>query len=538
MELLEERRLLSFSAGVDGAYIVENRAHGSYVSVAIQPGNQAIVAAGFAGTLPNGTISRFGVERYDSLGNVDASYGNAGLASPTLGPGQGADALTLQPDGKAVVVGDTAGRLGLARLNVDGSPDASFGSGGWTAFDIQPGSDVADAVGLQSTGKIVVAGYSNSTNTMSTIESAVVARVTASGAIDSGTGGFGQVNGTGKNAVPAGYTLTSFGPKTSVFTGLAVQPLDDKLVAVGEFVTSDNSSERLVVARYTSAGKLDKTFNGSGYTVLAPAGISSLWGHSVALQTDGKIVVAGGCTDVDGSWDMLIARFNANGTLDTSFGGGSGYIRVDADGAGSVTTAEVNGLAIQPDGKIVAAGWERAAVAGAPGSVMVARLNTDGTLDATFGASGIKLGSALPGTGTNDFRGQAVALQSDDSIIVAGLDYTGSTGSTAQPLLMRFFGTSSPRLAAAPLATGGTASTLLANGAVTFATNGAAAGPLDMSVPIGGLSQPASNAIQVGGTVASPAPEIDAGNAGNLPGEGDLFFDSLGTNLVKGRNRR
>src|SRR5262249_35463273 len=153
-------------------------------------------------------------------------------------------------------------------------PDAGFGSGGLTVLvSIQAGMDYPGAVALQSTGKIVVAGQSDRYAGSSWIPSGFVARFTANGALDSGKGAFGDV-AQGK---AVGYTLSS---SSQWFTALAVQP-DDRLIVVGgpELVT-----------RYTAAGVLDKTFNGNGYAVLAQAGLGA---SVVALQADGKIVVAG-----------------------------------------------------------------------------------------------------------------------------------------------------------------------------------------------------------------------------------------------------
>jgi uncharacterized delta-60 repeat protein len=124
---------------------------------------------------------------------------------------------------------------------------------------------------------------------------------------------------------------------------------------------------------------------------------------------------------------MLVARFNTNGTLDTSFGGGIGYVRLD--GPGSPSEAEGFDVAIQPaDGKIVVVGTTT--VTGGPGNVMVARFNVDGTPDATFATGGYKIGSPPP---NDSFGATGVALESDGSIIVAG-------GDNGHPLLMRFFG--------------------------------------------------------------------------------------------------
>ena len=192
--------------------------------------------------------------------------------------------------------------------------------------------------------------------------------------------------------------------------------------------------------------------------MLAPAGISSLGANDVALQSNGKIVVVGTSTSASGDKDMFVARYNPNGTLDTSFGGGSGYVRLDIDGNATITSEQASGVAIQSDGKIVVAGTARAEVAGVGGIVLVARFNSDGTRDLTFGPSGFKLGTPLPNTGYHYFVGGAVALQSDGSIIVAGIDNwsfvigqtDGSTiGTNPHPLLMRFLPTQSEALQAA-----------------------------------------------------------------------------------------
>ena len=155
-------------------------------------------------------------------------------------------------------------------------------------------------------------------------------------------------------------------------------------------------------------------------------------------------MLAGSITGIDGSLDMLVARYKANGTLDATFGGGSGYVRLDIDGMATATTEWGYGVAIQPDGKIVAAGFGQLAVRPNPGYVLVARLNTNGTLDSTFvdghGYTGFKLG--VPPTGYG-FGGKALALQTNGNvttgIIVAGsAGTTDGTTTTEHPLLMRF----------------------------------------------------------------------------------------------------
>ena len=325
-----------------------------------------------------------------------------------------------------------------ARFNTSGTLDSSFGSGGWTSLDVgQAGYNPAQAVGLQSTGKIVVAGadiqgYPTFTST------AEMARFTASGALDSGSGGFGQVS----HGKAPGYFFTTFGS----FRDLVVQP-DDKVVAVGV------SSSGLIVARYTANGTTDSTFNGTGYYSFLPSGITQAVGTGGARQSDGKIVVSGWCTGVDGANDILVARFNTNGTLDTRFGGGSGYVRLDVDGTASVTNERASNVVVQPDGKIVVVGsmshTDNSSTG--PSSVVVARFNADGTPDTAFAAGGFKVvAPLLGGTISHSLYGMGVALLADGSIIVAGYDnQTSGSTTAAHPLLMRFYRTTSGPLIAA-----------------------------------------------------------------------------------------
>lgn len=411
----------------DGTYLVEPWL-GRYEDVKIQPSDQKIVAAGQIYGFGGENQSRFAIARYDPLGVADPTFGSGGLSAPALGlAGYG---LVLQSDGKAVVAGmirsgggSPSIDLGVARFNANGSLDNGFSGDGWTSFGIQSRSDeTAYAVGLQSTGKVVVAGYMHP---FKGEDRSLVARFRTDGAIDNGTGGFGQLS----HKIPAGYALTTFGATTSYFNGLAVQPADDKIVTVGHI----NAGSQLVAARYTASGILDTSFNGTGYTVLLPPGSSSAIGNEAALQADGKIVVVGYAFNTDGDQDMLVARFHANGTLDTGFGGGGGYVRLDIDGTVSVTGEAARGVVIQPDGKIVAAGGVFSA--GRAG-VLVARFNEDGTPDADFGGSGFKTG--FPPDPGLDFRGNAVGLQSDGTIIVAGWSWGPEATDASRPLLMRF----------------------------------------------------------------------------------------------------
>jgi uncharacterized delta-60 repeat protein len=436
LERLEDRLALSGFGPEDGAYILESRG-GSYESVKIAGGDQ-IIAAGGAGN----------IARYDAQGNVDATFGSGGIADAQVSDGiYGAGApLSVQSDGKLVMGGavNWPQKIAAGRLNANGTPDTTFGGSGVSApLDTNSSLQKAYASAVQSSGRIVVAGESGN--------SAVVARFTSTGAVDSGKGAFGQT----VKGKPAGYTLSGFGGKYDQFWGMAVQP-DDKIVAVGISDTTGNGDDRLVVARYTASGTLDTSFNRTGYSLFLPAGFSHAEGKAVAIQSDGRIVVAGYSTGIDGFSDMLVARFNTNGSLDTSFGGGSGYTRLDIDGTASTTIEHAYGIAIQPDGRIVASGWEAEApyVDGSPDNVLVARFNADGSRDTTFGGAGFKLG-AVPTD--RRFHGTGVALQSDGSIIVAGNDNPLSGPADPHPFIMRFYGDNAPASTSTSTATPSTA---------------------------------------------------------------------------------
>ena len=344
----------------------------------------------------------------------------------SFGSGPAADisfiaAEAVQPDGKVVMVGptklDQSGntQMGVVRLNRNGSLDTTFGAGSGAAL-IDFGSDnsaTATAVALQQNGDIVVAGAA----TVGGTDQIGVARLTPSGSLDT------TFNSTGKATVDTGGT--DQGPSRTV--GVAVQPADQKIVVVGTR-SPVNGGSAFQVSRLTTRGRPDTSFNGTG-TVTTQIGSTSSESSAavVAVQPDGRIVVAGNGTTNTGSRDFQVARYTGNGTLDSSFNH-SGTEDIPIGGEDPNVGAAVQAIAIQPsDQKIVLAGGPRGGPQTGFGSVenghaALVRLKTDGTLDPTFSGGGQTGGEVLvPFPGSTADTANALTIDPvTGTLLVAG----------------------------------------------------------------------------------------------------------------------
>ncbi len=397
LEALEDRCLLSF--GTSGIVLTDFNTGALASDMALQPDGK-IVAAGLGIHAGGGTD--FALARYNGDGTLDPTFDGDGKLTTVFGntPEDRAVGLALQPDGKIVA----AGRDGevvrgawtqdfaLARYNPNGSLDASFGGRKSTGkvttdfsdFKALNSSDEAHDAVIQPDGKIVAAGgrYSGP----------ALARYLPDGRLDLTFGNGGKVT-TGPRYVVA----------------LTLHPATDPM-SPGKIVVAGET----FVARYNPNGTLDTAFGNNG-TVIPP--IQASQRHpvtsqpktiAVAVQADGKIVVAGSSGTAFG-----LTRLNPDGSVDVSFGTAgvvtTSFGRAGDDGARAVF--------VQPDGKIVAAGWS----VGTDQDFAVARYNPDGSLDTTFNPT-----RPLPGTavtaipGSSDDEGNAVVVQPDGKIVAAG----------------------------------------------------------------------------------------------------------------------
>jgi uncharacterized delta-60 repeat protein len=276
----------------------------------------------------NGTLGSIA-----NSGMLDPTFGTGGIVTTPIGSVSSIKATTVQTDGKVVVAGlsHTASNqdFGVARYNTNGTLDNTFNGTGEVITSIGAGNapDIALSIAIQGDGKIVVAGYTfNGGNSDFSM-----VRYNTDGSLDNGFDGDGKL-------------ITSFGvSKNSEIFGIAIQP-DGKIVAVGRAYSG--TTYDFALARYNTDGTPDNSFDNDG-KVITPISVGDDEAHSIIIQSDGKIVLGGTSSFAN---IFALARYNTNGSLDNSFD-------VDGIVTTSISSGDViNSIALQGDGKIVVAG--------------------------------------------------------------------------------------------------------------------------------------------------------------------------------------
>ena len=350
-------------------------------------------------------FSDFLVLRLDPGGSLDPSFGLGGkMTTDFMSGNDEAQKVLALPDGRMVAVGSAAvpGRatdFAIARYGANGFFD-EFGYGGRTTVDYSHSDESASAVAIQPDAKILVAGTTDFIDHRERQDDFSLLRFNPDGSLDLTFGNSGRV-------------ATDFGNTHDVATAIALQG-DGKILVAG---LSDGS---FVVARYDANGNLDNAFGSGGWTrgIFPDASIATC----IALQSDGKILLGGRMNEknaVGGYFrsDFALARLNSDGSIDTGFGHNG---RTSTDFLADEDV--IGGIVVQPDGKIVAAGYAtvvRVIDGSTSADFAVARYNADGSLDRGFGDSG-KLRTDIHGS---DDRAYSIALLSDGRIVVAGYSY-------------------------------------------------------------------------------------------------------------------
>lgn len=330
--------------------------------VAIQPDGKIVVVGGF--TAGDFSVNAFAVVRLNPDGSLDATFDNDGIQIIVVGNSSSARNVALQNDGGIVVVGEAIvsgfGRdFGVARLTPAGAFDTTFDTDGVKTITIGPFDDYAYSVLIQPDNKILIGGEGSPAG--SDYSDFALARVLPNGALDTSFGGDGVVT-TDFGFYDEAHDIALIQTALPPLNGKEVGQLPAfKIVASGNARSGVEAPEDLAVAVYNSDGSLDNSFGDKGAVILPLFFYGTGTANSVAVQMDRKIVVG-----FESFGDFGVARFNQNGTLDSTFGdtdkGGmqTGIKFVDFADESDETVSDI---AIQPDGKIVAAGSSTAGAA-------------------------------------------------------------------------------------------------------------------------------------------------------------------------------
>ena len=358
-------------------------------AIAIQSNGKILIGGAF--TSVTGKVRKV-LARLNADGTLDASFANLNIVTVTSDPSiSGLTKIAVQPDGKIIIIGSFSSvggqpRLGIARLNADGTLDTNFQT---PTFSTRYGNvgNLSDVI-LQPDGKILLGGYFDTVNTQN---HKGIVRLNADGSLDA--------------------TLQYGSFDSYIVSNVALQT-DGKIIIVGQF--NNTGAFTRTIERLNADGTHDNSFQGvdANQTAANNGGIKV-----VRVQPDGKVLIGGLFSLINGQARKYVARLNADGTLDATF--------QDPNFTGN--NGITGGLTLQTDGKILISG-DFYTVAGQR-RVGLARLNADGSLDTTFGDLNM----------TYYPEKNALTVQRDGKILIGGsFQYVGQR---VQPYISRLVGT-------------------------------------------------------------------------------------------------
>jgi uncharacterized delta-60 repeat protein len=423
---------LSFGAGTDdgtpAGIVSTSFGDGDDVANAIATGSDGKIVV--VGNRHNGKSNDIVIVRYNSDGSFDEEFGKSddgtpdGVVNISLGDGNDiATSVAVQADGKIVVGGyheeGSSTNIVALRVNADGTLDQGFGTAddgtenGIVNISLGDGNDIGRSIALTAEGKIVIAGDTVAKDGSTNM---VVARLNADGSADAA---FGK---DGADGTPDGFAAVSLGDGNDIANDVAVAS-DGKIIVSGTHGPDGNSN--MAVLRLNADGTLDDAFGTADDGT--PNGVVSLSlgdgndiARGVAVGADGKITVAGDSKSADGSTNIIVARMNADGSLDQAFGVGEDGT---PNGVAATSLGEGNDYAtdvvIEGDGDIVVAGYHEE---GTSTNIAVLRFTSAGALDQGFATSddGTPNGVANISLGDGNDMASGVALQGDKLIVVGG----------------------------------------------------------------------------------------------------------------------
>ncbi len=342
------------------------------------------------------------ISRYLPNGSLDTSFDVDGKIEVGYGLNyEFCHSIAIQTDEKLLIAGSSDGSFSMARLNTNGSYDTSFSSDGKLIFSFGAGNgSKINKILLQPDGKIVAVGQAYS----GVDYDFGIVRFNTDGSLDTTFGSTGK-------------TLVNIGPAND-FGRNAILQSDGKIVITG--YSNNASGDSISIVRLNPDGSLDTSFGTNGKIYYNIPSKSYCVAESIALQTDGKVLIAG---HADG--DFALLRYNSNGTLDTSFGN-SGYTTTDFGNSQDKSYA----IAIQNDNKIILAGHGYETGNTGLFHAAMARYDANGNLDNTFSTDGKMV---LPMAVYNDGI-KSMFIQPDDKLLFGAYSQADNSSLTEQVL--------------------------------------------------------------------------------------------------------
>ena len=406
--------IIDSSFGTNGFVTTPVGAYNDYAySIAIQ-NNGNILAAGYSESnsihsstekssaiqkSEAGSYHNFTLVSYNSDGTLDETFANSGIALSQVGESHTSlSSAAIQKSGKILIAGSftSPNSMGIARFNSDGTIDNSFlDHGSQSSTFVGSIFSTFTSIKIQNDNNIVFGGYAYFNNSKSSF---VISRADSDGYPDSNFG-------------TNGYTITTTDSSVAI-QSLALQN-DDKIVAIGN--SFSDGEVHFVLARYNTDGNLDNTFGIDGI-VITPSltGYKHDFSTSVLIQNNSKIIAAGNASNINENKFALV-RYKIDGSIDSSFGN-NGIVLTPFENPNTY----LNSAALQSDGKIIAAGYMQKST---EYDFVVVRYNADGDLDDTFGSNGV----FIPGTPNFYDECSAVLIQADGKIILAGESVSGNS---------------------------------------------------------------------------------------------------------------
>ena len=303
----------------------------NFRAIALQS-DEKIIAGGQV-TINN--ESEFALTRYHTNGLVDESFGANGSVISNVALAEGISVLQLFPDGRILAGGN--GRTGnnpfdlvFAVYNTDGSPDLSFGQGGKSIFPIATSNEALNALAIQPDGKFLAGGVTSSP--LGSLY--ILARFNWDGTLDKG---FGQ-NGT---------VISNFGYASAILNGIELLA-DGRILTLGRGIHPPNKGTDIILAQYNTDGLPDASFGNGGISITNVT-LNDV-GQQLKVEADGKITVAGATDAVGNNSDLTIFRYNPDGTPDIFFADGGKATAI------STTHDITESFVIQADGKYLLTG--------------------------------------------------------------------------------------------------------------------------------------------------------------------------------------